>query len=241
MTEVAVRAALATGGLTEGPVLNAFANLATALGLNATGGDAAYASLVEVLPALTGDNTGARTYGALLDLLSTAQAQYCAGSTTCGLFDYVNQVVTYLGSVAGTLQLEQSLQQAFTAWQTTQANAPYICTYSLGAFSCAPNSNGGGNGGGNGSGNYNLDLLVTAMGTTTPIHIGSVPKPTTQDEFCGSALEMASAQANVPGATWTMNSCSFDGMHGVITATVSITSPISMTIPYSVDYTYSAL
>jgi hypothetical protein len=78
------------------------------------------------------------------------------------------------------------------------------------------------------------------LGVVTPITINEVPKPNTQDEFCSSALTLAQGQANVPGASWTMNSCSFSGNHGVIAATVNITSPIAMSIPYSVDYTYVA-
>lgn len=254
LTEAALRGAQNAGVLSQANFSNALFSLATALGLNSANADEAIEDLIKNLPSLSGANNEALGYAALLDLFSTAQSQYCASNANCTLFDYLNQVTDYLGSQAGMSQFSQAMQQAYTAWQTAQANAPYVCTYTGGMFSCVPNSGGGGNGGGgdtggggdNGgggivTGNYNLNLIVTAMGVSTPIQIANVPKPNTQDEFCSSALEMAQNQASVPGATWTMNSCTFDGMHGEIAATVNITSPIVMSIPYTVHYTYTAM
>jgi len=252
LTEAAMRAALASGNVSESAFQAAVLNLANAMGLAPADFQEAFDDLFETLPALTGSNLGARTHASLLDLLSTAQSQYCAGDSNCTLFDYLNSVAAFLGSSAGSSQLGQSMQAAYSQWQAAHANDPYVCSLGASGFVCTPNSGNGGNagggnggnaGGGNGgsSGNYNLNLIVNALGTTTPITITSVPKPDTQDEFCTSALQLAQNQANVPGATWTMDSCSFDGNHGVITATVSITSPVSMSIPYSVDYTYTAI
>ncbi|WP_028605730.1 hypothetical protein [Ottowia thiooxydans] len=94
-------------------------------------------------------------------------------------------------------------------------------------------------------GNYTLTLNVTASGMSmAPISIANVPKPSSQAEFCGWVNDPASnvslSQVNSGGAgSITINSCSFSGNVGQVSATMTITSPISMTVPYSVTYTYN--
>ncbi|GEM_PF-1899227 len=259
LTEIAIQAALASGGLVESPVLAAFNNLATALGLNpgAGGNGNGFELLVQTLPTLSGTNAAGRAYGSLLDLTSFAQSVWCGGNTNCNLFDYLNTVSGYLATQPGLATLAQSMQDAHAQWKASQANNDYICDYTSGVFTCSPNANtgggntgggntGGGNtGGGNTgggviTGNYNLNLVVTAMGVSTPIQITEVPKPNTQDEFCGEALALAQGGVEIPGGSWTMNSCNFDGTNGTITATVSITTPVAISVPYSVTYSYVA-
>lgn len=93
-------------------------------------------------------------------------------------------------------------------------------------------------------GSYTLTLHVTASGMAmAPISIDNIPKPSSQAEFCGWVNDPASnvslSQVSGGGAgSVTINSCSFSGNVGQVSATMSITSPIAMTVPYSVTYTY---
>lgn len=105
---------------------------------------------------------------------------------------------------------------------------------------------GGGTAGGGGNGGaYTLVLNVNAGGVTAPpVTITNVPKPANQTEFCSEITNPSSgiglAQA-VPGGagTLTINSCSFSGNTGSVSATLAITSPVAMTVPYTVTYTYN--
>lgn len=103
-------------------------------------------------------------------------------------------------------------------------------------------TNSTGNGGtGTGTGNANLTVEVAANGMTMPtVTINGVPRPASQAEFCG-AVQNDSTFTNIAssGGTLTINSCSFSGNVGNISATLSLTSPITMSVPYSVKYTYS--
>jgi hypothetical protein len=93
-------------------------------------------------------------------------------------------------------------------------------------------------------GNYTLTLDVTASGVATaPIVIENVPKPASEAEFCGwvndpSSNLSLSQLGNGGAGSLTIESCSFSGNVGRVSATVSITSPVAMTVPYSVVYTY---
>ena len=62
------------------------------------------------------------------------------------------------------------------------------------------------------------------------IRPGLTPEPT--------ALEIGVQQTKTASGKLTINSCSFNGTVGQVSATMAITSPISMTVPYSVTYTY---
>ena len=39
--------------------------------------------------------------------------------------------------------------------------------------------------------------------------------------------------------TFTINSCSFNGSVGNVSATLAVTTPIALTVPYTVVYTYN--
>ena len=108
--------------------------------------------------------------------------------------------------------------------------------------------NGTGNDGGptvpSSGGNYTLKLEVKASGVAGPaITLTNMPKPATQAEFCGFVNDPSSNMSlnqavNGASGKLTINSCSFNGTVGQVSATLAITSPISMTVPYSVTYTY---
>lgn len=94
---------------------------------------------------------------------------------------------------------------------------------------------------GTGTGNANLTVEVAANGITMPtVTVNGVPRPANQAEFCG-AVQNDSTFSNIAssGGTLTINSCSFSGNVGNISATLSLTSPVTMSVPYSVKYTYS--
>ncbi|RZJ16252.1 MAG: hypothetical protein EOO54_17325 [Haliea sp.] len=78
-------------------------------------------------------------------------------------------------------------------------------------------------------------------GTSSTVVINDVPKPTTQDEFCGELTKPNSQlnQFSQTGGSLTINSCSFNGTTGQVAATVNITSPAAFSIPYTVTYTYN--
>ncbi|WP_298211756.1 hypothetical protein [Acidovorax sp.] len=103
---------------------------------------------------------------------------------------------------------------------------------------------GGGTGGTGNGGNYTLTLNVNAGGVTAPpVTITNVPKPATQAEFCSDIASTSSGiglSQTVQGGsgTLTINSCSFSGNTGNVSATLAITSPVAMTVPYTVTYTY---
>lgn len=94
-------------------------------------------------------------------------------------------------------------------------------------------------------GNYTLTLNVSAMGTSTAITIENMPKPANQAEFCGwvndqsSPLSLSQYSSGGGAGTLTINSCSFNGSVGQVSATVNITAPYALTVPYSVTYTYN--
>lgn len=88
------------------------------------------------------------------------------------------------------------------------------------------------------SGSYTLDITVSASGMSFPaITITNVPKPGTQDEFCGDSSLKDKIFQSAQGMTgsWTVNSCSFNGTTGNIAMT--LVTPF-MTLPYSAQYTY---
>lgn len=99
---------------------------------------------------------------------------------------------------------------------------------------------GGGSGGGAGS----LTVSVSISGVAgADITINGVPKPASQTEFCSDMTDSNSSTSlnNALGAvgTFTINSCSFNGSVGNVSATLAVTSPIALTVPYTVVYTYN--
>ena len=170
------------------------------------------------------------------DILEALQAALAARGVS-----YV-ALVTSATSPGFTLQvdLQQALAAAYSALTGGGTGGG-----GTGGGGTGGGGTGGGGPGGGGTGSYTLLLNVTASGMALqPISITNVPKPSTQDEFCGEVNSQTSqlslAQFTQQGATGslTINSCTFNGTSGTVTATLSITSPVQITIPYSVLYTY---
>lgn len=90
-----------------------------------------------------------------------------------------------------------------------------------------------------GTGSWNLRVTTTVMGTSTPVEVKNVGKPSSTAEFCNNE-EVVNSYQNLGqvGGRWQQNSCTFDGTNGKIDATFTMTTPIAMTMSYVVDYYY---
>lgn len=91
--------------------------------------------------------------------------------------------------------------------------------------------------GGN-SGSYTLDIVVSAVGVQIPaITLANMPKPSSASEFCDDLSLRDRVTQSVPtfNASWTVNSCTFNGTVGTIAMT--LTTPI-ITLPCTATYTY---
>lgn len=125
----------------------------------------------------------------------------------------------------------------FSASFTVALGNAWAATVSGGGNAGGGNNGGGNNGGASGS--YTLLVTVNAMGMTTQVTFDNVPKPNSEEAFCSdSYVNQAINDAAAAGGQLTINSCTFDGTHGQISATLTITSPVAMTVPYTVDYLY---
>ena len=82
------------------------------------------------------------------------------------------------------------------------------------------------------TGSFNLEIVTTVSGISTPVTIKNIPKPADKAAFCDDS-SVKDAYTKTPGLT--LKSCDFDGTKGRISA--EIASPIGV-IPYIIDYTY---
>ncbi|MBG9388399.1 hypothetical protein [Caenimonas aquaedulcis] len=92
-------------------------------------------------------------------------------------------------------------------------------------------------------GNKTLTVTVTVQGFSSTIQVGSVPAPTTEVDFC-SGLTSDTTFTSIGeqgGGSLTINSCSFNGTSGSISATLTYVIPgyPSQVIPYTIMYSYS--
>ena len=95
-------------------------------------------------------------------------------------------------------------------------------------------------GGGGAAGSLTLSITVSGV-AAADVNLNGVTKPTTQAEFCADMTSNSSTSlSNALGAvgTFTINSCSFNGSVGNVSATLAIVNPIAMNVPYTVIYTY---
>lgn len=239
LTEAAIRSA---GALTPANLAAAYFRVAQAFGQNPGSNADAFAKLVTLLPATSGNDSAAQYYARALALVSQMQIDYCA--STCTLDTYLTGLQSLLGNTSGVADVQTAMNAALATWSSNPKNTSHMdCYFSGNVLTCnLPNPGGDP---GNGSGNYSLAISVTVMGNTTAAAtINNVAKPSTQGEFCNSAEineQTNSQMAAYPGATWTLNSCSFSGNGGTMDMTIHLTTPMVMTIPYSATYTYSAM
>lgn len=240
LTEAALRGAET---LTAANVEAAYLRVAQAYGLNPSNAADAVAKLVGTIPNFSArTDAAAARYADVLAIASQAQATYCGAASSCTLDSYLAAIRSVLGASSGVTNIQSAVGAAISAWNANPRNtAAMTCTFSASVLTCtlpASSSTGGG-----ASGNYRLTITVTANGIATPaIVINNIPRPSGSSEFCGDATVTQQLNTALNGVgTWTINSCSFSGNSGTISATVTITTPINFTLPYTISYQYAAL
>ncbi len=239
LTDAAVRAAIAAGGATHANIVNAMRDIALALHMDTANADAAYDSIAGTLPRLTTDNNSQLGYAAFLDLLSTAQFQYCGNEDGCDVFRYLDHVLGLIRSQSGTEQFRRSLQEAYAIWRPAQVYAPFACDYSSGDFICVPKTPGSMWADTGETGHYKVHLRFNSQLASGSIDFSNVSKPNTQDEFCAAAVPLLARQ--IVGIS-NMHACSYDGNHGTVTVSVSYNGKGFIGyIPYTVEYTYTEM
>lgn len=139
-------------------------------------------------------------------------------------FDAANTI-----AYAVSLKQDGSLNEVNVAGSTN--GTPWYGQYAGGAAS----------GGAGAAGSLTLGITVSGVAAANVV-INGITKPTTQAEFCADMTSNSSTSlSNALGAagTFTINSCTFDGSVGNVSATLAIVTPIAMNIPYTVVYTYN--
>lgn len=135
-----------------------------------------------------------------------------------------------------------ALQEADWAAFSSAFSSAYI-TANGGSYTMSFDGNGltidlGTGGGGTGS----LTVSVSISGApATSFTVNGVPAPTGSTDFCSDIESDESFQSigASGGGTLTLNSCSFSGNVGTVSATLAITTPVALTVPYTVTYTYN--
>jgi len=213
-------------------------------------------SSITIAPTLVGSaddltkltNTDAGEYALRL----AALAQLVANTDTTPALTALNKLAedfadgTFDGMANGAavgLYTQANLQNKIQANLTSIINAANLSgvgfsvnAFTLGFGSITIDLNTGGNTT-IPTGNYNLAITTTVSGFSSPvINIPNIPKPTTKTEFC--AAEDVTDVFDVAGSSFTINSCSFSGNIGDITATVSVQG---FNTTYNAHYVYTAM
>jgi len=86
-----------------------------------------------------------------------------------------------------------------------------------------------------------LTVAISISGVpATSVTIAGVPAPQDQTDFCGDIQNDPNLTAlTSSGGSLTIDSCSFTGNAGQITATLTTTVPVALSLPYAVTYTYN--
>lgn len=214
-----------------------------------TGFGPAFAVAYVDLTGGTNNGGGSVTCGANETALvySGTAGQYTTGQTVC--FEASTTALNFAGKTLSNPIQNTTVQAPASAYEFTDTNLSYEVIFINGALHEINVQNGdtfvgqfaksgsANTGGGSGT----LTVETTVSGFTGPaVVIEGVQKPLDQNDFC-SAIQNDSSLTNLTanGGTLTINSCSYSGNVGTISATLVITSPVSMTTPYTVKYTYS--
>lgn len=160
--------------------------------------------------------------------------------------DKVDDILEALQSALATAGLSYSalLNEAAKAAFTLSSNFQLTLQTAYNTITIGGTGTGTGTGtGGSSSGKYTLTIDVTAAGVAVPaVTITNMDKPANQSEFCdqiGSSNSDIGLSQSIPTETGklTINSCSFNGTTGQVSATLSVTSP-AITLPYAITYNY---
>lgn len=84
----------------------------------------------------------------------------------------------------------------------------------------------------------NLTVTVSLLGQTYSVLVGAVPVQGTQTDFCGSLTSDSTLKtiAATYGTAYSINSCSFNGTTGSVSASVAYQG---QTVPFTVTYTFT--
>jgi hypothetical protein len=254
----AMKAAIANAGMTHSMILSSASSVSFAApnGLS-TAIMTAFASTT------TGGGTGGGTTtcsGSGTTMIFTSGASgspYTTGQQVC--FTASATSLAFSGKTLTGPAANAQVQTPYSAYtfSDTAAGVQYEVVFNSGALyeinvlngtgatfygGFQPPASGSSGTGGSTAGSSTLTVNVTVSGiTSVAATVANVPMPTSQAEFCG-AIQSDSTFTQIgtgAGGTLTINSCSFSGKVGTISATLTITSPVSMTIPYTVTYTYN--
>jgi hypothetical protein len=89
------------------------------------------------------------------------------------------------------------------------------------------------------SGSLTVEVSISGA-PATAVTITGVPRPANQAEFCdGLTNDPTFTGLDDSGGSLTINSCSFSGNVGQVSATLNVTTPIALALPYSIRYTYN--
>lgn len=241
LTELAIQQALqASNGLAKSDIAAAYLKVAQAFGINAASTTDAINQLVTRIPSASSSaDVSSRSYAQLLDAVSRMQNKKC-GASNCDLGTYLSTLNTQLSrsdwlqniQADFTIALKDSSANGVNGMKCSLVNAVMTCDLQTTPGSTA-------------KGNYKLNIQVNANGIATPaIVLNNIDKPSTQSEFCNDAQvqsQISQIKAGNPGSTWTLNSCTFSGNTGTISATIGMTQPVAISIPYTINYTYSSM
>jgi len=244
----ALAKARATAGLTSHASLFPYVtniSVSTPAGFNFA---VEYGKLISPSGGGTSPNTCAATETALTFSAGTGSSPYTNGQTVC--FTASSTALAFSGKTLGSPTQNAAVSAPFSAYKFVDGDYTYEVVFNAGAlheinllsgtvfagqFAAASTTPPA-------TGNSNLTVSVTVNGLASgTIAVGNVPKPANEAEFCG-AIQNDTTFTSIGasgGGTLTINSCSFSGNVGNISATLAVTVPVSLTIPYSVTYTYN--
>lgn len=217
--------------------------------LTLTNNGSAFASAYIDLTGGANNGGGSVTCGANETALvySGTAGQYTNGQEVC--FEASTTALKFAGKTLSNPIQNTTVQAPASVYKFTDAGLSYEVVFIDGAlheinvlngdtFAGQFAESGSANTGG---GTGTLTVETTVSGFTGPaVVVDGVQKPVDQNDFCNAIQNdssLTSLTAN--GGTLTINSCSYSGNVGTISATLVITSPVSLTTPYTVKYTYS--
>lgn len=158
-------------------------------------------------------------------------------------------LTTFGKTYADLIAVAQSKDFAtFAGFADTFNSAWGALNASSGGASGGSSGSGGGTGSGGstggGSGGTATLLVETFMGNaSSPISavtLTNVPRPGSQTDFCAAVNDDPSLRnLQTPGASLTVNQCTFSGNVGTVSLTITVTSPVTFSTSYTVRYTYS--
>lgn len=195
----------------------------------------------------TGGGSGSCGANETAMVYSGTNGQYTSGQQVC--FAASSTALSFAGKTLSNPVQNTAVQAPYSAYKFTDASLSYEVVlnnsvlYEInllngttfeGQFALSSNTNTGA-----GSGSLTIETTVAGF-TSPPVVVTGVQAPANETDFCNAIQNdnsLTSLTAN--GGTLTINSCSYSGNVGTISATLVITSPVNMTTPYTVKYTYN--